>query len=158
MIHQNMARWITASCAQFVADNKGSFNLFCEGEPRNTASLNSWAEFRLDGPYIQEISRDCFRIDVEINIVISVVDLQQDAYTIQRMTGWFQSKLMSNIPVYRHPGVTNDVADDSSLVGCLQLRDEMKQAIVISNFGKVRPDTELYQASVEAHYRMIFDT
>src|SRR5689334_21400004 len=129
MMHANLARWLTASCAKFINDNRGTYTLFAEGAPRNTKSLNQWVEFRLDGPYIQQVSHGCYRVDVELNILCNVTNQEVDLYAMARMTGYFQALLLdSTIPIYKLAGIVSYAADDGSLIGCLQIRDDLKQA------------------------------
>lgn len=151
----NWSRWIYSSCAKHFNAGAEDFSLPCfvEGDERNTDNLKQWIEVRLDGPYMKEVSRNYWRIDVEVNIFIGSVSDNQYMYDLQSLTGKVAS-MFGCIPVTRTGDPIDDPANDGVQIGILDLKKHPAELIRISNFGKVRPDTRFQQATVEGHYEM----
>lgn len=152
-MNPNWTRWIQASLTSYFKDfieTQGKLNLLIEGQERPKTNQD-WAELRWDGPYAREESRNLWHLDVEINIAVSSVLNREDTHTHKRHVGLVQSSYINYIPIHKY-GDGDD--DDQSYLGCFQLKVEAREAIITSYFGKVAPDLELEQSTVEAHYRM----
>ena len=150
-INQNWDRWIFASLAKHFEINKAAATyLFIEGEPRETISQKSWIELRIDGPDWTELSSGFFRGKMEVNVLCSTIE-STDTQSIRRLAGEVQSIFKSGIAVFKY-GV--GVGDDKSLLGCLNLLtdDRGKLGVKARYFGRVEQNTNIQQASVEAHY------
>jgi hypothetical protein len=149
------SEWFFASCAKHFGTKMNSLGIhyFVEGAERQTEVQTSFVEFRFDGPRIQEVSRDYFRLTIEINLLVSTVKGSgESAYKHNSVVGHVENAF-TKINIYKL-GIPTDIANDGSFVGCLDLRDDIKEAVVVNNMGKVRPDTRLIQSTVEGHYRM----
>ena len=158
MRNKHWDRWIMGSCAQFFDTLKSDYTLFFEGDLRQTQSLREWAEFRLDGPYCQELSKDCWRIDIEINILCLSELNHESNYGIHKIIGHFAS-IFDTIPVYRYGSIIEDPENDGTLLGCLYLRDDIKESMKTSHFGQVTLNgVHLMQSNIEGHFRMSLDT
>lgn len=142
-------RWIRASCAKYFDTNKGTYTLFVEGEKRDTDEEANLVEFRLDGPDIQEQSRNYYHVYVEINLFVQSV-MNDNLWEIDTVLGYF-ADLFGNINVFRYG---DGVGDDDSLVGCLRLITSGKEAVLVNTFGQVRPDSQIQQATIEGHFEM----
>ncbi len=155
--NKNWDRWIMGSCAKFFDDFRSDYTLIVEGDIRQTKGLQQWAEFRLDGPYCQEVSKDSWRIDVEINILCLFIPSNEAQYGMHKIVGHFAS-LFDTIPVYRYGSASEDSDNDGTLLGCLQLRSDVKESMKVSHFGMVTLEgTRLSQANVEGHFRLMLD-
>jgi len=151
---EHWSRWIKASCAKHFSGISDETKFFVEGFVRDTENLPDWVEFRIDGPFIKEHTRESWELAIEINVLISVtegVDIYRQEVIVGRVTELF----LDCIRVYRYG---NGPDDDQTELGCLELRKPSnREKLTVSNFGKLRPDTQLTQASVEGHYLMFLD-
>lgn len=152
------ARWIYASVAKHFGDKMAaaSIHFHVEGANRDTEDKREWFEIRCDGPFIDEESDHHFRLGTEINILVNVIE-GDDAYRIHTLNGMVQEWFEYGIEVFKLGDPVVDPENDGSLLGCLTQDVEKDDAIKTSLFGKVRPDTNLIQASVEGHYRMFLN-
>jgi hypothetical protein len=144
------------SGAKHFAAAFGAIPLHVEGFPRKTQNLTEWFEYRFDGPFIKRTSPHDFYVTCEINIAVMVIG-SKDAYRIDDLSGLAQGAFGYVIPVAKHGDVAVDSANDGSQLGCLTLDVGRDDEVVTSLFGKTSHDTEVFQASVEAHYRMFLD-
>lgn len=143
---QNWPRWIKSSVFKFVSDaNATGLKIFIEGTERKTSDLASYFELRMDGPWSQELSKDYWRLEVEVNVLCSAV-LGKELYAIDRMMGEMTKILDAVIPVKKY-------GDDESQIGCLRLKTGDKYGSIESHYyGQIEPKIKLIQATVEARY------
>jgi hypothetical protein len=106
-------------------------------------------EIRIDGPYFNQVSKGCWFLDVEINVLIVTARNARDVYLHQRIVGAAAAAFTDVIEVKKY-------GDDESLIGCFQEKsvDKMNERIVISNFGIVDPTNRLNMSTAEGHYQM----
>jgi hypothetical protein len=162
MINENWTRWIHASVADYFATVAAAVNggeglkLIVEGiDEREAEKMDvDHAELRINGPFVHELSHNYFRLDVDINVLLT--DLMggsdEDPYDLQRWTGAFQKAAWENIPVYRYGPDTAGV-DDGSFLGCLVPRGR-KEATKAFQFGQVSVDARVRQAAVDTRHAM----
>lgn len=146
------SKWIFASCARHFYDRRAGIYLHVEGQKRRTEDLQEWLEFRLDGPYFDEQTRGNFRVDVEINVACMVVQ-DKKAYRIHEVSGIAQAAFTYGIELRKLGDAGDDPENTGELFGCLTLLPKDKERVVSSFFGKVQTDSDLYQSTVEGHYR-----
>jgi hypothetical protein len=125
--------------------------LFIEGQFRETNEEKDYAEVRFDGPYAHEESRSFWVLDLEINVLVSSIPDEKDAHRIYKNVGKVAAAFERFIEVFRYG---DNPGDDSTLLGCLIIKQSQNQTIFISHFGKIDPKVNLIQATVEAHYKM----
>jgi len=147
----NWDRWIFASVSQHFEDRRGTVPLYIEGMHRETNELEEFIELRIDGPWFTEISRNCWKIFVEINVLCQVVMNNQNFHRMRALTGLVSRIFDRCIKVYKFG---NNLQDDQSQFCVLQRQDGGKgrEKIQISHFGQIEPKLQLEQATVEAHY------
>lgn len=152
-MNPNLPRWIFASAAKHFDGYKGDCYLHIEGVGQRDADSRRvfWAEFRLDGPYETGGTAIEENYTVEINVLICASIEEKYAYRIQDLQGRFGAAFTACIPVRRYG---DGPQDDSSLVGHLQLLTAGSEKLMISNFGKIGPNTDIKQGSIEGHYRL----
>ena len=147
-----LPRWCFASIADHFATLKTSnFKMYVEGDHRDTNTVPEWFELRIDGPYFREVSRNYWYVDVEINTLVETTLNENDAYRYLKNIGKVMPAFTDVIKVFRFG---NEATDDDSFVGCLMLKQEFREKIVVSHFGLTSPDTKVRQSQIEAHYRM----
>lgn len=142
------SRWTYASIAKHFTTKLNGTHCHVEGFERETDGKSEWFEIRVDGPFIDEQSKGHFKLEIEVNI-LCVTTEGPNAYRIHDLTGMAANAFTYAIPVYKF-----GAGGDSSLLGCYIQRVESKERVKTAFFGKIRPDTEIIQASVEGHYRM----
>jgi len=141
----------------FDAAAAESIPLFIEGQHRNTRLLKDFFEMRTDGPTLREVSKGCYILGLEINILVQSAMNDTNYHTIHQNVGVAAAAFEKGIPVYKKGSGPDD---DQSFVGCLQLLQsrESRDYVEINHFGQIDTKTNLMQASVEGHYEMTLQT
>jgi hypothetical protein len=148
----NWPRWSYASITKHFATEISSIPIFIEGADRETDELADFVEIRVDGPWMNEISADYWRIYCEINILVQSV-MDDDLHKLWRLIGEVNVAFQKCLSVYKY-GTGND--DDSSFLGCFKFVTDKydREQVKTSNFGQINLNVKLQQATVEAHYEM----
>jgi len=148
----NWDRWIAASINQHFETNRGTLNMFVEGQERRlTNTQTSYIELRQDGTGWQEMSRDNWKGRVEVNVLVASV-INTDLYLPNRMVGQVTAILQRCIPVFRYG---TGVQDDGTQVGELILMTEDRdRGHRIHKYGQIEQAIALMQSSVEASYKI----
>lgn len=151
-------RWIHSSIATHFKEGgkPHSVPFYLETESRGGRPNHDQVEIRWDGPSADESTKNHWRLDIEVNLLISTLVDGNNPFRHQQVQGLVQSLFPSALPVYKYGEVPG--FDDQTLLGCLQLRREDREAIVTSYFGKIDADISIEQSTVEAHYRMFLKT
>lgn len=154
----NWPRWIQASVAKHfkdVATTNSYQSLVEEIEERTTAFQESpqRLEIRLNGPFCKEVSKDYWRFEVDVNILIfSHKDGALDnAYKGTTMAGKMAEAASNLISVYKYGA---GVDDDQSLIGCLNLRRGNDESIKVHHFGEIDPVNRIVQLAVDVRLEM----
>jgi len=152
----NWPRWVFASVCKHFDDNKSSLTLFIEGQHRKTRTLKDFAELRVDGPYLTEVSKGVWKLFIEVNVLLQSAMDDTSFHRIHTNAGIIVAAF-TGIPVYKYG---DGVDDDKSLLGCLQIVSDArgKERIQVSHFGRIDTGTPLMQATVEGHYEITFLT
>lgn len=154
-MNQHWPRWTWASVSKHfktVIEDTNNIKLFIEGQDIVDRTLQSYTEFRMDGPYIKQLSRKEYDLIFEVNILITCIKDNKDAHKIYRLNGIVASAFAQCIPIYRYGPITEEV-NDNSQVTILLLRTDKKEIIQVSNFGTIEVDIPIMQATVEGHYK-----
>lgn len=152
MMNQNWPRWIFASIHKhFLAERQG-LTLFVEGL-NHVEDQSDYLELRVDGPYFRELTKDNFKIELEINVLIASSRTESDFHKIHRDCGIVVTAFNKTIKIFK---LGNGVEDDQSLLGCLQMvrSGDAREALRTSHFGQIQSNTPVMRASVEGHYFM----
>jgi hypothetical protein len=158
MINQHWARWCFASAASHFQDNVAaldpSFYFYVEGMKRDTRTRGTFCEFRLDGPRITQGPNNCFEIYGEVNILVQATLDESDTQLIQRSVGTVTAAF-SDISVYKYGDGPDD---DDSFLFCWQLQNNARSRdrVEVAQFGIIAPDLHLTQATVEGHYKVLY--
>jgi len=151
-IHIDWYRWISASINKHFDGFKATYELYIEGDERDTDDLANFAELRTDGPFITQPCKGVKYLDMEINLLIQSVMDPEDLYAGVRTVGQFATGFTQVIKVFK---LGDGVQDDGSLLGCLRTRAKRyEDTIDIGNFGIVHQDVKLTQYTIEGHYRL----
>lgn len=149
----NWDRWIFASICNHFDLRRGDYTMYVEGTHRQTSDLKDFFELRVDGPWFTEISKNYWKVYIEVNVLCQSVKDNKDFHRMRKITGHVSKIFERCINIYKYG---NSVQDDSSLLGTMVRVDDHrgKERIQINHFGQIEPRMELEQASVEAHYVM----
>lgn len=154
----NWVRWIQASCAQYFKTqaDKQTIPIFFEGtDKQDRENTPNYVEFRLNGPFAREESKDYWALIFDINIIICVKTDPKDLYIIQRVSGYVASWFLPSLLIYQ---LGNGPDDDQSLLGCAILDIQGVQGgIFVEYYGKFDPTLPVQEATVEASYKMILE-
>ena len=155
----NWPRWIFATVSKHFTEaaQEAELPLFIEGQHRSTRKYKDLLELRMDGPTLREPSKGCWYLRLEINILIQSTMDDKNYHRIHQNVGVVAAAFEKAISVYKYG---NNPQDDKTFVGCLQLiqNRETRDFIEINHFGQIDPKTNLMQASVEGHYKMVLQT
>lgn len=153
-MNPNWHRWIHASLRTYVKTEleKLSVVVFFEGDSREQlGDKTDWVEFRWNGPEIRKGSKDYWHLDVILNFVVQSTTGRTDTYTHQKTVGQVHSILKQSIGVFRYGD--DPLVDDQQLLGCLQLRADLKDPIMTNYFGRMQ-EVEIEESTIEAYYCM----
>lgn len=153
--NKNWARWSFASVSKHFDNNRQGLKLFIEGTHRDTRTDKDYLEFRMDGPTLREVSKGCWKLRIEVNILVTTTFDEEDFHRIHRNAGIVQEAFVT-IPVFRFG---NGVDDDNSFLGCYKLLQSKANAdlLELNHFGRIDQSVPLMQATVEGHYEMELD-
>ncbi len=149
---EHWPRWVFASFSKHFADKFTASGLpfFVEGDDRDTAELQDFAEFRMDGPRIRELSKGYFRLFVPVNILVQSSMNDQSTHRLHTSLGKVLDAFTDSIVVFKL-GATPIIDDGTSLVCMVQLREKLDE-LRVNHFGQVDTASRIQQASVEGHY------
>lgn len=156
---ENLARWIFASIAFHFKSVASGLNLpyFVEGvDERDESTMRvDHAELRVTGPFIKEISKGYYTVDVGVNFLLTqrMAIAGADAYAIVRWCGEFQHTMLEPVPIYKYGPDTLGV-DDGSLIGCLVVKKGPNEAVRVFHFGQISKEDRIRQSEVDALYGM----
>ncbi len=150
-INENWARWIMASLHKHFDDNRQGLILYVDGQIRDTRTESEYIEVRVDGPNFTEISKNNWKIFVEVNVLVSVTMDNKDLHRLVKYIG-IVSAAFIDIMIYKY-------GDGASELGCMRLLQDTgtHERVQVSNFGVIDPAINLQQATVEGHYELLLE-
>jgi len=150
----NWNKWIVASVIKHFKAilDAASVDNFIEGTSTRDLTKAEYVEIRVDGPYSDERTKNDFKLTLEVNLLIqTIITPSINIYRHAELQGLCMQSMVT-IPVYK---LGNEVADDKSQLGCLELNtDEPRDHVMSHNFGQIETDIKLQQATVEGHYKI----
>lgn len=163
----NWPRWIFASTSKHF-DTAAQANLakdgvtadpilfYVEGNDRDLQSgALEYFEFRCDGPYFVEVSKDWWRVNIEINILVNAKRNNKDFHRIHTLCGLLVAAFTSNITIFKYG---DGVVDDQSILTCLTLDKNAGENVCVAHLGQLGTDLLEQQAMVEAYYQGYLDS
>lgn len=155
MIDKNWARWIFASLSKHFQDNRQGIDFFVEGEDQKLENSENYIEFRMNGPIFNEVSKNFWKIEVVVNILVVSKQNAVDIHTIHRNVGIVAEAFKTCIPIKKY----GDSIDDSptQVLGFMIRKIADKKDVNISHIGQVSADVKEMQSMVEAYYCMYLE-
>lgn len=149
----NFPRWITASFIEQIRKRLNGGHLFVEGRDRDTSKHPDHFELRIDGPYQDPCgTKSEYRFFMEVSILVNSTRNESDVYNHANMKGVAAEALNTDFCIYKIGNVGREDVDDLSLVGVMKLLPS--ERIKSNEFGMIDTNTEVFQATIEAHYEM----
>lgn len=150
---ENCPRWIMASVAKYFSD-------ICVGIPlpllvdgideRTSEELHyDHAELRITGPYITELSKDYWRLLIDVNILLTELMVRENVYDLQTWCGKIAAAMDGPINIYKYGGETGD---DSSYVFCLTPLNGRIDPNRILHFGQLGRTDRIRQSMIDGHF------
>lgn len=137
-------RWIKASCAQHFEALRQGKPFYIEGDNRDTATLPSFIEFRIDGPKIYERARNQYTLSVVINVGVQEAMNDTDLYAFDRTMGIVTAAFTRTITVYKR-------GDGDEVLGCLTMT---REGLRVNDFGIIDKTLRKQQGTQEARYTL----
>lgn len=159
-VNKRWDKWVFASLSKFFYDAAvlEDKEMFIEGQKQDTNKFPEWLEFRMEGPWFSELSKDCWHIEVVVDIGVNRSKDDTNFHGLSLLKGVTESLFESCIPVYKYPteGIV-DPESDSSLFVALSLQNmDTRTPLKAKVYGQPSPSTELEQATVEGIYTQTF--
>lgn len=154
---RHLARWVATSIAAYFEPVATGFNLpyFVEGiDERDESTMRAdHVECRVTGPFIKEPSKGWYTADVAINFLFTkhMAIAGADAYENVRWAEGFADAMLEPVPIYKYG---TGVVDDDSLIGCLRVKKDRKEAVRIYHYGQISMEDRIRQSEVDALYGM----
>ncbi len=149
MINKNWTRWIFASLTKWFDSQRDGIPLLIEGDEQEAGELKNYFEFRMNGPLFWEQSKNTFKIEVVVNILVVHKLGQGNLHAFQDLLGIAAAAFATNISIMKY----GTGADDNRLVrfGCMVRENE---PVAITQLGQVDPQVKEMQAMVQSTYCM----
>lgn len=154
----NWGRWIYASVSDHfntaITTLQPTAKVYVEGSDKENDDL-MYCEFRMDGPYITEMSRNWWKVWINVNIFCVAKRSGKDFHAIHTLTGAVANSFNNSIECFKFG---TQVGDDSTSFACLQLDTKRGDDVLVSHFGQIDPDLLEMQATVDGCYEAFIDT
>ncbi len=152
-LNENWPRWIMASIAKYFSDSCVAIPLplLVDGiDERTDEELHyDHAELRITGPYGTELSNNYWRLRVDINVLLTEMMGQTNAYKLQTWCGKIAAAMDGPINVYKYGG---ESGDDNSWVFCLTPLNERIDPNRVLHFGQLGKTERIRQSMVDGHF------
>ena len=152
--NKNWTRWIFASLTKHFDSKRDGVKLFIEGDDNDTATHSDYFEFRMNGPYLWEKSKDWWEFQVTLNLLVVHKRNDRSTHLFHSNVGIVVAAFEKAIGVFRF-GEGQD--DDGELLGCMQLVTDKENPIQVDHLGQVSPDVKEMQAMVQGTYCMYLE-
>jgi len=153
-INRDWPRWVFASVVSHFDNGKDSTTaLYVTGEQQDLRNDTNLLELRMDGPALNEPSKDYWHLYIEVNVLVQCVVSDTDAHVIHRYAGQVAALMDEGIIIYKHG---TGAGDDGTALGCMIPVSDVRgrKKIQINHFGQIHPATKIMQATVEGHFEM----
>jgi hypothetical protein len=152
-MNENWPRWIMASIAEYfrVAVATIPLPLLVDGiDEREAEKLHyDHAELRITGPYITELSRNYFRILVDVNVLLTELMDKPNAFDLQTWCGIVAKAMDGPINIYKYG---EETGDDGSWVFCLTPLNGRIEPNRILHFGQLGRTDRIRQSMIDGHF------
>lgn len=151
LLEEHLPRWIAASLLDHFNTKITGVTVFNEETERTTFDSSDWVEVRFDGPHTTKLGPTFFKVEVDVNLLISTSKDETDIYAHSRNIGKAKKAFSQCIPIFRYGDGAEDTQDQ---IGILSLRQDLDRRLRVNRWGEVDKDLRLIQGSVDGTYQM----
>lgn len=146
MDRANVTKWIYASVCKHFSSLP---NLHIKGQVRKTEQYQNWYELKVDGPYLHELSRNYWKVKIEIDVQVYSKQDREYLYTNQELQGKALELFTNTISIYK---LGNKPVDTGDYLFCLKIDSSDRHSLDVANFGFTEGDEKLDVSDIEGHY------
>lgn len=147
-----LPKWIQLSVRKQFVERTQNAKVFFEELAKRYNTIPEYVELRIDGPYVKTIgSRNEMEAVIEVNALLTSAFNEQDTMGLYKLAGIVIAAFVQDFCIYK---LGPETSDDKSYFETLQLITD--DNVEMSNFGQIDSTNKIYQASVEAHYKVRF--
>lgn len=153
----DLPRWTFASLAAAMTEVADTFPVYVEGNDERTDAFleaSHRAEARINGPFVQELSKGYFRVWVDVNVLLTSQGTLRDRYELHRIAGLYLHALTEAVEVWNYGSQPGDYDDDPTLLGCLLPRAGRNRSVSVFHFGQTEKTDQVRQSAVDATLEM----
>ena len=153
MFNPDWGRWIFTSAVTHFNSRRVELPLFVEGSDKTGRRRDTdYAEFRLNGPFYKELSKDYWYITIDINVLVITLTDPKDAFKCERNIGKVCRMFDDKFSVFK---LGDEPQDTKQFLECAIMEMEgLTGGIQTFHYGKVDPTVAVVEASVEATYKL----
>lgn len=140
-MNTHWATWIKSSIAKHFQLRSQGVTLWVEGERRARIEDNNRFELRVDGPDITKGPANWYKLETQINLLITSISNETDIYEMENLKGIILKAYTTTIPVYKY-------GHGGDHLGCLTLKSQVD----VSDGGP--RDDSVRQSYIAAMYNM----
>lgn len=118
-----------------------NLKIYIDGQDRDTSKFPEFIEVRYDGPFLRTAGKDSWLLEYDINLLVQT-EAGKNIYAIEKVCGKLYSKLTQDI----------SIISSGSVIACSTLKTNFRQKLQINRFGRIEPDVNILQATVEARH------
>jgi len=150
----NWPRWLKLSIINHFKPLLDALPLpwFVEGTSRRTKGEQSHCEIRIDGPFLNEISKGYWCFDVTVDVLVVTYKDTVDLLLHEKNVGIVLAGFNSDIPVMMWGDGPGDNPD--LMLECLKPTPPPKGDLIVTNFGQVEAESRILQSTVEQSFQM----
>lgn len=155
-MNTNWQRWIISSIHKHFSEACAAatpvIKYYIEAVPsaNEKDALKYWCEGRVDGAIWKLHTKNEQSCVIEVNMIIGTKNNLKDIYQAERLKGLLTVAFTTAIPVFKLGDGIDD--DPTSVVACLNLVTEGREALVVSDFGQAGTGSQIKLATVEGHF------
>lgn len=149
-MNPNIGKWVTASITKHFIDVVKTTNKF-EIIPEGMSVANkesNYCELRITGPIFTELSKNFYKIEVFVNVLINTVIDNDNIYTKEDNCRKILPAFDRCISVYKYGDGGN--LDDNTFIDYLNRDDPVE----VLQFGQIDPTIRVMQTTIDSKYCM----
>lgn len=115
--------------------------IYIDGQDRDTNKFPEFVEVRYDGPFLRTAGKSSWLMEYDINLLVQT-ESGKNIYALEKVCGKLYAKLAQDI----------SIISDGLTIACSTLKTDFRQKLQINRFGRIEPDINILQATVEARH------
>lgn len=146
-MNESWPKWVKASIAKYFSSGLPTEKFLLEGDDATLTDDLPRYELRINGPDINKLSKNTFKLEVGINILVVSLKSKEDLYKHEKQVGKALVLFTSNLPLYKY----GDAAEDTGAFwACLSAVSEIN----VINGGESTGTPVVVQSAIECQYKV----